>query len=142
MIKTAVIKKINENTWRVYSEKGKNLGTYHSLKAAKKRLKDVEFFKRKDKLLNKKNARTDFYKMILTADDKKEHHHAHTTDTYSALLRDINKESPEKVEEVMRKFKKIFDKALLEDTPVDELENVCLLELKASLDEKDEEDDE
>jgi hypothetical protein len=44
---TERIKKIGKKKWRVYSKKGKNLGTAKSLKAAKKRLKDVEFFKRK-----------------------------------------------------------------------------------------------
>ena len=53
MIKLAFIKKINENTWRVYSRKGKNMGTFHSLEEAKERLKDIEFFKRKDERLNK-----------------------------------------------------------------------------------------
>ncbi|MGD9168558.1 MAG: hypothetical protein PVI97_00675 [Candidatus Thiodiazotropha sp.] len=32
---------------QVVSKKGKNLGTYRSKKAAKKRLKQVEYFKRK-----------------------------------------------------------------------------------------------
>lgn len=39
------IKKIGPKKWRVYSEKGKNLGTYGSLEAAKKRLKQVHYFK-------------------------------------------------------------------------------------------------
>lgn len=34
-----MIRKIKKKTWRVYSEKGKNLGTYHSLSDAKKRLR-------------------------------------------------------------------------------------------------------
>jgi len=34
---------------------------------------------------------------------------------------------------VMSEFKEIFDKALLDETPVDELENTCLLELMAKM---------
>ncbi len=39
-----MIKKINGN-YRVVSKSGKNLGTYKTEKEAKKRLKQVEFFK-------------------------------------------------------------------------------------------------
>jgi hypothetical protein len=41
-----MIKKIKQG-WRVLSKKGKNLGTYRSKKAAKKRLQQVEYFKHK-----------------------------------------------------------------------------------------------
>jgi hypothetical protein len=135
MIKLAYIKKINKETWRVYSQKGKNLGTFKSLKQAKKRLKDVEFFKQKEKIT--KNARVEFYEMLIFAEKdthKHHHHHKHHHDedkTYSAYLRDINKNNPEKVKEVMSKFKKIFDQALMDNTPLDEIESVCLLELTA-----------
>lgn len=133
MIKIAYIKKINKETWRVYSQKGKNLGSFKSLKEAKKRLKDVEFFKKKK--INK-NARVEFYEMLIFAEKNKQehrhHHHHHDEDkTYSAYLRSINKNNPEKVQEVMSKFKKIFDQALMDNTPLDEIESVCLLELTA-----------
>jgi len=39
------IKKIGPKKWRVYSEKGKNMGTYGSRAGAKKRLGQIEFFK-------------------------------------------------------------------------------------------------
>jgi len=125
MIKLSYIKKINKDTWRVYSENGKNMGTYHSLQAAKKRLQDIEFFKKKDERLKK-------YQMKTTATHH--HHHNHQQkedDTYSGYLRSVNKNNPENIEQVMKKFKEIFDNALLEDTPIDELENICLLEVKA-----------
>jgi hypothetical protein len=36
----------NQNKWKVYSEKTKrNMGVYPSLKQAKKRLQNIEFFK-------------------------------------------------------------------------------------------------
>lgn len=122
MIKFAFIKKINKNTWRVYSRKGKNLGTFHSLGEAKERLKDVEFFKRKDERLKA-------YKKAASKENLNHQHHF--SETYSSLLREVNKKQPKKIQLIMKKFKEIFDHALLNDTPVDELENVCLLELIA-----------
>ena len=44
---TAYIKKTGPQTWRVYSEKGKNMGTYNSRKEAEDRLRQIEFFKHK-----------------------------------------------------------------------------------------------
>jgi hypothetical protein len=38
-----------QRKWRVYSEKGKHMGTYPSRKQAEKRLRQVEYFKRKKK---------------------------------------------------------------------------------------------
>ncbi len=121
MIKFAFIKKIKKDTWRVYSRKGKNLGTFHSLNEAKERLKDVEFFKRKDERLKK-------YKKAAV---QKLNPNFHLSETYSSFLRELNKQKPEKVQLAMKKFKEIFDHALLNDTPTEELENVCLLELIA-----------
>ncbi len=46
--KVAYIKKLtDQEKWRVYSESGKNMGTYDSMSGAKDRLKDIEFFKHK-----------------------------------------------------------------------------------------------
>jgi hypothetical protein len=123
MIKLSYIKKINQNTWRVFSEKGKNMGTYHSLAEAQERLKDIEFFKHKDERVKK-------YQKESKAN--RHHHHNHDEElTYSSYLRNVNKTNSENVEEVMKKFKKIFDKALLENTPIDEIESICLLEMQA-----------
>jgi len=45
ILKKAYIRKLPEGKWRVYSEKGKNLGTYDTESEAKKRLAQIEFFK-------------------------------------------------------------------------------------------------
>ena len=46
--KTSYIKKLpGKEKWRVYSESGKNMGTYDSMIDAKDRLKNIEFFKHK-----------------------------------------------------------------------------------------------
>ena len=51
--KVSYIKKVKDKEkWRVYSESGKNLGTYDSVKDAKSRLKEIEFFKHKKKSNN------------------------------------------------------------------------------------------
>ena len=49
LIKEATISKLPNGKYRVLSMKGKNLGTYDSHEAAKKRLKQVEYFKHIDK---------------------------------------------------------------------------------------------
>lgn len=131
MIKFAFIKKINKNKWQVLSEKGKNLGIYSSLKEAKKRLQDVEFFKKMKKI--KKSSRASFYEMIIEAKNKKTEILEEPV-TYSSYLRNVNKTNPKNIKNVMSKFKKIFDKALLNGVPTDELEHVCLLELLAKED--------
>jgi len=44
--KIAKIRKhVGKNKWTVYSEKGKSMGTYNSESAAKKRLRQIEYFK-------------------------------------------------------------------------------------------------
>jgi hypothetical protein len=42
------IRKIGNNKWRLYSGKGKNLGTFDSLDAAKKHEREVQYFKSKE----------------------------------------------------------------------------------------------
>lgn len=51
MIRYAYIKKLPNGKYRVYSEKGKHMGTYDSMTAAKKRLQQIEFFKRKSNFI-------------------------------------------------------------------------------------------
>lgn len=43
------IRKIGKQRFRVVSRKGKNLGTYRSRAAAQKRLRQVEYFKKRGK---------------------------------------------------------------------------------------------
>lgn len=50
--KISYIKKIGPNKFRVFSESGKNMGTYYSRSAAKKRLSQIEYFKRKSSRSN------------------------------------------------------------------------------------------
>jgi GH24 family phage-related lysozyme (muramidase) len=50
--KVSYIKKIGPNKFRVFSESGKNMGTYSSRGAAKKRLSQIEYFKRKGSILD------------------------------------------------------------------------------------------
>lgn len=48
IIKHSYIKQIGPKKFRVYSEKGKNMGTYPSKEGAKKRLSQIEYFKNKN----------------------------------------------------------------------------------------------
>ena len=45
--KIAYIRKLPNGKYRVFSEKGKNMGTYPSKEQAKKRLQQIEYFKHK-----------------------------------------------------------------------------------------------
>jgi hypothetical protein len=53
------------------------------------------------------------------------------TETYSSVMRDLNKNDPEKIPEFMRKFKDAFDAALESD--IDDHQTVALMEAKTSL---------
>jgi|GEM_PF-2146040 GH24 family phage-related lysozyme (muramidase) len=53
MHKIGYIKKIKDSRYRVFSEKGKNMGTYKTMDDAKERLRQIEFFKRKSPLSKK-----------------------------------------------------------------------------------------
>ena len=46
----AYVRKLPNGKWRVYSHDGKNLGTFNSEKAARKHLREIEFFKHKGSL--------------------------------------------------------------------------------------------
>lgn len=94
-IKTAVIKKLPSGLYRVLSEKGKNLGTYKSKDQAKKRLKQVEFFKYLSKI--KKTAKV----LDLSAIEDF---------SFSAIMRQLNnKADKSQVEDFLKEFKKCFD---------------------------------
>jgi len=48
LVKVSYIRKTpNKQEWCVYSKKGKSLGCYPSMKLAKERLRQVEYFKHK-----------------------------------------------------------------------------------------------
>jgi ABC-type nitrate/sulfonate/bicarbonate transport system substrate-binding protein len=47
--------------------------------------------------------------------------------TYSAVMRDLRKNNPEKVEEFMKEFKKAFDSAV--ENKIDNIEKTCLFEV-------------
>ena len=96
LIKDAIVRKMPNGKYRVMSgKKGKNgkrknLGEYSSHEQAKKRLKQVEYFKWKDK--------------HASADDT----------TYSAIMRDLNNSDDKtKAVEFQEIFKKLFDKEYL-----------------------------
>jgi peptidoglycan hydrolase-like protein with peptidoglycan-binding domain len=69
MIKNSKIKKLKENKYRVYSEKGRNMGTYNSKEKAKERLKQIEFFKHQAKADDMENS-VDDIGVIFEADAK------------------------------------------------------------------------
>jgi ferritin len=119
LIKLAFIRKLPNGNYRVFSEKGKNMGTYKSLSGAKNRLRQIEFFK------HQANFFTNLIKQA------KEHD---VTFTYSGLLRFLRKEKPELVVEFMQKFLQAFNEACQFEDDVESIENICLLQVCKELD--------
>lgn len=103
LVKIAKIRKLPDGRYRVLSQKGKDLGTYRSQKAAEKRLRQVEFFKHLDK--SKADDEGNPIKPIdLTGADEF---------SYSALMRKLRQEAePEQVKVFLKLFKVQFDKAV------------------------------
>jgi hypothetical protein len=103
LVKVARIRQLPNGSYRVLSQKGKDLGTYKSRKAAEKRLRQVEFFKHLDK--SKADDQGNAIDPIdLTGADEF---------SYSALMRKLRQEaSPEQVKQFLKLFKLQFDRAV------------------------------
>lgn len=99
LVKLAKISQLPDGRYRVLSQNGKNLGTYKSEEGAKKRLKQVEFFKHFDHA-----AADDSHVIDLTDADEF---------TYSAIMRKLRQEaSKEEVKVFLKLFKAQFDKGV------------------------------
>lgn len=103
LVKEAYIKKLPNGQYRVYSQKGKNLGTYDSEKEAEKRLRMVEFFKHlknNKKIKKKANKELDLQKIEAFS--------------LSSIMRKINKQlGKEACYQFLALYKKNFDKRIL-----------------------------
>lgn len=117
-LKLSYIGSIGNGKWRVYSELGKNLGTFSSYFDAKKHLKEIEMFKHM-----KKNKRKLAYNQIINLIKQAEE----TVVTYSSTMRQLRKENPEKLTLFMKAFKKAFDEGIKNGIEED-LEQISLLE--------------
>jgi hypothetical protein len=99
LVKVARIRKLPGGKYRVLSEKGKNLGTSDTKGQAVKRLRQVEFFKHKDKNDTDEKEVID----LMDADDF----------SYSAIMRKMRERaSKDQVKEFLQLFKVQFDKAV------------------------------
>ena len=100
LVKVAKIRKLPGGKYRVLSQKGKNLGTFDSEKAAKKHLKQVEYFKHLDKSDAEDGA------SIIDLTDADEF-------AYSAIMRKMRqKASKEQVLTFLKLYKAEFDRAV------------------------------
>ena len=98
-VKTARIRKLPNGKYRVLSQKGKNLGTSDSRSGARHRLRQVEFFKHKDK-----HSVEDGEVIDLTGAAEF---------TYSSIMRELRQKcSKEQVMDFLKIFKKIFDNSV------------------------------
>ncbi len=129
MNKIAFIKEISKGKWRVLSKKGRNLGTYDSKEQAEKRLKQVEFFKHWPfHPIRKKKSIEDLYGKIVLGEESMETSLAETTSTFSAEMRELRKNNPEKVMSFLKQFNQSFQNSLQEG--IDNPEQAALLETK------------
>lgn len=117
--KLSYIRKLPSGKYKVYSEKGKNMGVFDSKEKAKSRLKQIEFFK------HKKASKID----LTTIDDY----------SYSSILRKLRKEmSGSELLNFQKSFKKHFEEAYLNDVenPQKIALNKTLLDLNKKFDVK------
>lgn len=135
MLKIAYIKEISKGKWRVLSKKGRNLGTYNSKEQAEKRLKQVEFFKHWPfHPIRKKKAVQNLYNKIVlgegseTSVAKATSSLVEATSTFSAEMRELRKNNPEKVMNFLKQFSQSFQNSLREG--IENPEQAALLETK------------
>jgi hypothetical protein len=107
IVKIAYIRKLPNGKYRVFSEKGKNMGTYNSRSGAKNRLRQIEYFKH--------NADDGLFEIDLSDIDDL---------SYSAIMRKLN-ENNEKdfMNDFVRLYKEIFDEMYSNDKVNEE---ICL----------------
>jgi hypothetical protein len=100
MITLSEIKKMDNNTYRVISHKGKNLGTYNTKHEAEERLRQVEFFKHRDE--NKLDNQCDIIDLTNISEL-----------SYSCILRELNKQtSKNNIHIFLNIYKEQFDLAI------------------------------
>ena len=95
LIKIAFIKKVKEG-YRVYSKKGRNLGTYKTWPQAARRLRQIEFFKHRK--ASTKLDLTNCYEF-----------------SYSSVLRELRKNNKYLLPHFLTIFKKYFDQAFVDN---------------------------
>jgi hypothetical protein len=101
LVKVARVRRLPNGKYRVLSQKGKNLGTFDSERAAKKHLKEVEYFKHLDNSHAEDDAST-----VIDLTDVEEF-------AYSAVMRKLRqKASIEQVTDFLKLFKAQFDRAV------------------------------
>lgn len=102
LTKLATIEKLPNGKYRVLSEKGKNLGTFPTRDAAKKRLRQVEYFKHLDK------SHADDSEGIIDLTEVDDF-------AYSAIMRKVRSQcSKEQTKLFLKIFKSCFDAAVKE----------------------------
>lgn len=102
--KTAIVRKLPNGKYRIFSEKGKNLGTFTSKEKADKHLQEIEYFKHK-----KADFRDDLDEETIDFTDLKDV-------SYSAIMRELRKNYDyDIVVEFMAIYKGIFDILIYQD---------------------------
>jgi len=102
--KVAFIQKLPSGEYRVVSKKGRNFGTYHSKEDAEKRLKQIEFFRFRNRFKFRKKKASDAAIDLTNIVDF----------SLSSIMRELNKKADhDQVQSFLRIFKDLFDKAVI-----------------------------
>lgn len=126
MIKQSYIRQISKSRWRVFSEKGKNLGTFPSKSKAKERLKQVEMFKHTKK---KSNVLEGLLKISESIDKKESKKEIHYSKIMRKLRKDYNKED---IKKFQKTFKDQFELSL--EKELKNPENIALIAAMKAID--------
>lgn len=109
LTKVAYIRKLPNGKYRVFSEKGKNMGTYNTREEAKKRLGQIEYFKHK-------KASNDTIDL------------SHLSDlNYSAIVRELRKINEDVAKDFITIYKQCFDKLMMQKYAHEQVLPVALL---------------
>lgn len=142
--KLAIIRKLPNGKFRVYDRKGRSMGTYPSRSGAENRLRQVEYFKHKDKKASSILIPIAKELKFIGEDDLSNRilcvlgtNNSSANLSYSYIMRELRQQNdPKRLYAFMKSFKDAFDKAF-----VDELEdptNIALLSSIKAINYKDE----
>jgi hypothetical protein len=146
--KLAIIRKLPNGKFRVHDRKGRNMGTYSSRSAAEERLKQIEYFKHKDKKAASVLTSIARKLKLIGEDDLSNRvlcvlgaSNSMANLSYSYIMRELRQQNdPKRLYAFMKSFKDTFDKAIIEG--LEEPANIALFSSIKAINYKDENDEE
>jgi hypothetical protein len=134
--KLAIIRKLPNGKFRVHDRKGRSMGTYPSRLKAEERLKQIEYFKHKDKKASSILISIAKELKLIGEDDLSNRvlcvlgaDNSNANLSYSYIMRKLRQQDdPKRLYAFMKSFKDAFDKAF-----IDELEDPVNIALFSSI---------